>query len=245
MACIMLYSGIWRIVGQQIVVDSIGDSLYSNITLLPCVRVQGHTIVTYNGDITMLQLSSIINGQTVVNVTSQGRLTDAELAQCICNASIGQLSTRQLKDHFGLFQPDSPHTSFQAWAVEKGLWATWTTKGGKVKAVGANERIAELVKLGGESAELRVLRQFDAIRAMARADKDTAERLHKMETATNAPAEKAISNPLLPVLAGYETVTAAAIGRLNRLISQVSLDESTAWIADELTAVITELKVGK
>lgn len=201
----------------------------------------------------MLQLSSIINGQTVVNVTSKGRLTDAELAQCICNASIGQLSTRQLKDHFKLFQPDSPHTSFQAWAVEKGLWATWTTKAGKVKAVGANERIAELVKLGGESAELRVLRQFDAIRAMVRADKDTAERIHKMETATNAPAEKApekavekaVSNPLLPVLQGYETVTAAAIGRLNRLISQVSLDESTAWIADELQSVITELKVGK
>lgn len=201
----------------------------------------------------MLQLSSIINGQVVVNVSSQGRLTDEELAQCICNASIGQLSTRQLKDHFSLFQPDSPHTSFQAWAVEKGLWATWTTKAGKVKPVGANERIAELVKLGGESAELRVLRQFDAIRAMVRADKDTAERIHKMETATNSPTEKApekatekaVSNPLLPVLQGYETVTAAAIGRLNRLISQVSLDESTAWIVDELTAVITELRVGK
>lgn len=201
----------------------------------------------------MLQLSSIINGQTVVNVTAQGRLTDEELAQCICNASIGQLSTRQLKDHFSLFQPDSPHTSFQAWAVEKGLWATWTTKGGKIKPVGANERIAELVKLGGESAELRVLRQFDAIRAMVRADKDTAERLHKMETATNAPSEKspeksvekAISNPLLPVLQGYETVTATAIGRLNRLISQVSLSDETAWIAEELAAVIAELKVSK
>lgn len=201
----------------------------------------------------MLQLSSIINGQVVVNVSSQGRLTDAELAQCICNASVGALSTRQLMEHFKLFQPDSPHTSFQAWAVEKGLWATWTTKGGKIKPVGANERIAELVKLGGESAELRVLRQFDAIRAMVRADKDTAERLHKMESAVNAPAEKApekaadkaISNPLLPVLQGYETVTAAAIGRLNRLISQVSIDESTAWIASELQAVITELKVGK
>lgn len=202
----------------------------------------------------MLQLSSIINGQVVVNVTSHGRLTDAELAQCICNASIGQLSTRQLKDHFSLFQPDSPHTSFQAWAVEKGLWATWTTKSGKVKPVGANERIAELVKLGGESAELRVLRQYDAIRAMARADKDTAERLHKMETTTNAPAEKAteekatekaVSNPLLPVLQGYETVTASAIGRLNRLISQVSLSEDTAWIADELQSVIADLKVGK
>lgn len=201
----------------------------------------------------MLQLSSIINGQVVVNVSSQGRLTDAELAQCICNASIGQLSTRQLKAHFSLYQPDSPHTSYQAWAVEKGLWATWTTKAGKVKPVGANERIAELVKLGGESAELRVLRQFDAIRAMVRADKDTAERIHKMETATNAPeekapekaAEKAISNPLLPVLQDYETVTAAAIGRLNRLISQVSLDESTAWVADELIAVIADLKAGK
>ena len=201
----------------------------------------------------MLQLSSIINGKFVVNVSAQGRLTDEELAQCICNASIGQLSTRQLKDHFGLFQPDSPHTSFQAWAVEKGLWATWTTKGGKVKAVGCNERIAELVKLGGESAELRVLRQFDAIRAMVRADKDTAERLHKMESAVNAPAEKApekttdkaISNPLLPVLQGYETVTAAAIGRLNRLISHVSLSEDTAWIASELQAVIAELKIGK
>ena len=202
----------------------------------------------------MLQLSSIINGQTVVNVSSQGRLTDAELAQCICNASIGAMSTRQLMEHFKLFQPDSPHKSYQAWAVEKGLWATWTTKAGKIKPVGANERIAELVKLGGESAELRVLRQYDAIRAMVRADKDTAERLHKMESAVNAPAEKApaekaaekaVSNPLLPVLQGYETVTAAAIGRLNRLISQVSLDESTAWIADELTAVITELKIGK
>ena len=201
----------------------------------------------------MLQLSSIINGQVVVNVSSKGRLTDAELAQCICNASIGQLSTRQLKDHFGLFQPDSPHTSFQAWAVEKGLWATWTTKGGKVKPVGANERIAELVKLGGESAELRVIRQFDAIRAMVRADKDTAERLHKMESAVNTPAEKAsekapekaISNPLLPVLQGYETVTAAAIGRLNRLISQVSMSEDTAWIATELQSVIADLKVGK
>lgn len=201
----------------------------------------------------MLQLSSIVNGQVVVNVTSQGRLTDAELAQCICNASIGAMSTRQIMEHFKLFQPDSPHTSFQTWAVEKGLWATWTTKAGKVKPVGANERIAELVKLGGESAELRVLRQFDAIRAMVRADKDTAERLHKMETATNAPAEKApekpvekaISNPLLPVLSNYETVTAAAIGRLNRLISQVSLSEDTAWIADELTAVIAELRVSK
>ncbi len=137
--------------------------------------------------------------------------------------------------------------------MDNGLWATWTTKGGKVKPVGANERIAELVKLGGESAELRVLRQFDAIRAMVRADKDTAERLHKMESAVNAPAEKApekvaeqaVSNPLLPVLQGYETVTAAAIGRLNRLISQVSLDESTAWIASELQSVIAELKVGK
>lgn len=201
----------------------------------------------------MLQLSSIINGQTVVNVTSQGRLTDAELAQCICNASIGAMSTRQIMEHFKLFQPDSPHTSYQAWAVEKGLWATWTTKAGKIKPVGANERIAELVKLGGESAELRVLRQFDAIRAMVRADKDTAERLHKMETATNAPTEKkaekpieqAISNPLLPVLQGYETVTAAAIGRLNRLISQVSLSEDTAWIADELQSVIADLKVSK
>lgn len=201
----------------------------------------------------MLQLSSIINGQTVVNVSSQGRLTDAELAQCICNASIGQLSTRQLMEHFKLFQPTSPHTSYQAWAVEKGLWATWTTKSGKVKPKGANERIAELIKLGGDSAELRVLRQYDAIRVMDRNDKETTERLYKMETATDAPTEKApekptekaISNPLLPVLAGYETVTAAAIGRLNRLISQVSLDESTAWIADELQAVITELKVGK
>ena len=201
----------------------------------------------------MLQLSSIINGQAVVNVTSTGRLTDAELAQCVCNASIGAMSTRQIMEHFKLFQPDSPHTSFQTWAVEKGLWATWTTKGGKVKPVGANERIAELVKLGSESAELRVLRQFDAIRAMVRADKDTAERLHKMESAVNAPAEKspekaaeqAVSNPLLPVLQGYETVTAAAIGRLNRLISQVSLDDSTAWIATELQSVIAELKIGK
>ena len=49
----------------------------------------------------------------------------------------------------------------------------------------------------------------------------------------------------VPVLQGYETVTAAAIGRLNRLISQVSMDESTAWIADELQAVISELKVSK
>ena len=201
----------------------------------------------------MLQLSSIIIGQVVVNVTAQGRLTDAELAQCVCNASIGQLSTRQLKDHFSLLQPDSPHTSFQAWAVEKGLWATWTTKAGKIKPVGANERIAELVKLGGESAELRVLRQFDAIRSMVRADKDTAERIHKMETSTNAPAEKApekatekaVSNPLLPVLQDYETVTAAAIGRLNRLVAQFAMDESTAWAVNELQSVFADLKIGK
>lgn len=202
----------------------------------------------------MLQLSSIINGSQVVNVSSKGRLTDPELAQCICNASIGAMSTRQLMEHFKLFQPDSPHTAFQAWAVEKGLWATWTTKAGKIKPVGANERIAELVKLGGESAELRVLRQFDAIRAMVRADKDTAERLHKMESAVNAPAEKApaekatekaISNPLLPVLQGYETVTAAAIGRLNRLVAQFAMDESTAWAVNELQSIIADLKVGK
>lgn len=199
----------------------------------------------------MTTLSSIINGQSVVNVSAQGRLNDQEIAQCICNASIGALSTRQLLNHFALYQPDRPHASYQAWAVEKGLWATWTTKAGKIKPAGCNERKAELVKLGEDCAELRVLRQYDAIRVMFTADKETANRLHKMEQASNAPQEKsaekapeqAISNPLLPLVGRYETVAANTVGRLNRLMAQCALDDNLSWIVDELSDIVAGLKV--
>lgn len=199
----------------------------------------------------MVQLSTIINGNEVITVTSKGRLTDNEVAQCICNASVGALSTRQLLDHFRLFQAERPHQAFQTWAVEHGLWKTWLTKSGKIKPVGCNERKAELIK-SGDCAELRVLRQYDAIRVMFAADKETAERLLKMEQADNEPQEKtpspkepkkpqALSNPLLPALAHYETVTASAAGRLNRLMAQCSVDESLAWIALELRSIVKEL----
>lgn len=202
-----------------------------------------------------IQLSSIINGDFHVTVSAQGRLSDQEIAQCICNASIGALSTRQLLEHFRLFQADKPHMSYQSWALERGLWGTWTTKAGKVKPVGANERRAALIQSGeSDSPELRVLRQYDAIRAMLAADKETAARIHKMEQTAEKPAEKpadkeadkeAINvNPLLPVLDGLVSVQSAAIGRLNQLITQCSFDDSSAWIADELKAIVASLKAG-
>lgn len=197
-----------------------------------------------------IQLSSIISGNQVVPVTSQGRLVDSEIAQCICNASIGALSTRQLLEHFRLFQADKPHVSYQAWAVDHGLWKTWQTKSGKVKPVGCNERKAELAKLGeGDSAEARVLRQFDAIRIMFSADKETAERLHKMEASTKeAPVEKTVEEaktavPSLPPLVGLLTSQKdAASKRIARLLAQVEMDDSLSWIADELKAIKGELE---
>ena len=59
-----------------------------------------------------IQLSSIIAGNKVTKVTTtDARLTDQGIAQCICNASIGELSTRQLLAHFSLLRPDQPHNS--------------------------------------------------------------------------------------------------------------------------------------
>ena len=198
-----------------------------------------------------LTLGNIISGSQVVNVSAQGRLSDEEVAQCICNASVGSLSTRQLLEHFKLFQPDRPHTSFQAWAVEKGLWSTWTTKGGKIKPVGANERKAELATLGlAGNAEHRVLAQYDAIRVMFSADKDVAERIHKMDmTTTEVPAEKPADKDkpgvpaLPPLVASLQTVNETAAKRLNLLIGQVEIDESMTWIADELKAIRDSLKL--
>lgn len=82
-----------------------------------------------------------------------GRLTDAELAQCVCNASIGALSTRQLVDISEAVPAGFAPYIIQAWAVER-LVGHMDDQGHRIKPVGANERIAELVKLGGESAEL-------------------------------------------------------------------------------------------
>jgi len=201
----------------------------------------------------MVQLSSIIAGNVSVPVSAQGRLADTEIAQCVCNASVGALSTRQLLTHFALFQADKPHMSFQAWAVEHGLWATWVTKGGKVKPVGANERKAELVKLGlADNAESRVLRQFDALRVMFSADKETAERLHKMDQVAETPAEKPVESPKsqvpsLPPLVGLLTSQKKeASRRVTRLLSQIQIDpvlssESYGWLVDELKGLATDL----
>lgn len=199
-----------------------------------------------------IQLSSIINGDYHVNVSSLGRLSDEEVAQCICNASIGVLSTRQLLEHFKLFQADKPHVSYQSWAVERGLWATWTTKAGKIKPVGAGERKAELVKIHGDKAqgvaEYRVLCQYDCIRMMLSNDKDAAERLHKMdqiagETVEVKQPETAKPAPALPdVMANLITAKNDASQRLNRLIAQVAMDESLTWLSEELTAISALLK---
>lgn len=196
-----------------------------------------------------IQLSSIINGSVVVPVNTKGRLVDSEIAQCICNASVGALSTRQLLEHFRLFQADKPHIAYQSWAVEHGLWKTWQTKSGKVKPVGCNERKAELSKLGeSDGAEARVLRQFDAIRVMFAGDKETAERLHKMDvSAEEKPQEKTVevktAVPALPPLVGLLTSQKdAASKRIARLLAQVEMDESLTWIADELKAIKGELE---
>ena len=199
-----------------------------------------------------VQLSTIINGQAVVTVTSKGRLSDTEVAQCICNASVGALSTRQLLEHFKLFQADKPHIAYQSWAVEHGLWKTWTTKTNKTKPVGCNERKAELVKLGeSDSAESRVLRQFDAIRVMFAGDEETAERLHKMDvSADENPVEKKATEEkptvsLLPPLVGLLTSQKdAASKRIARLLAQVEMDETLSWIADELKAIRLDLDGG-
>lgn len=197
-----------------------------------------------------MTLSNIINGQAVVNVSASGRLSDTEVAQCICNASVGALSTRQLLEHFKLFQADKPHVSFQTWAVEHGLWKTWSTKAGKIKPIGANERLAELAKLGdGDGAEARTLRQYNAVRVMFSSDKDVAERIHKIDaTSEDTPQEKTVPEattvvPALPPLVSLLTSQKeAASKRIARLLATVELDESLSWIADELKAIRADLE---
>lgn len=197
-----------------------------------------------------MTLSNIIKGSTVITVSASGRLNDTEIAQCICNASVGALSTRQLLEHFRLFQADKPHMSFQVWAVEHGLWKCWTTKAGKTKPVGANERLAELSKLGdSDGAEARTIRQFNAIRVMASADKDATERIRKMDAAPeDAPQEKSVPEaqtavPSLPPLVSLLTSQKeAASKRIARLLTQVEMDESLSWIADELKAIRSDLE---
>lgn len=201
-----------------------------------------------------IQLSSIIAGNKVGKVMplGDGRLDDIGIAQAVCNASIGELSTRQLLAHFSLLRADQPHNSFRDWATEKGLWQTWTTKGGKVKPVNVGERRLALVQLHGDkaqaTAEWRVLSQYDALRVMLARDKDTADRLAKAAQAANAPKEVATPAPteqtkatLPDVSASTLSVSCQARQALAALSQELMRDDGYTWIADKLSAIISML----
>ncbi len=206
-----------------------------------------------------IQLSSIILGSSVVPVVSAGRLAPEEWAQCICNVAVVDGDTRKLLEHHKLFQADSPHKSYQDFAVESGLWATWLTKAGKSKPVGCNERKAELRSLYGdhakamaESAEYRVLTVYDRIRVMHSSDKASAEADAKLARKGEAvPEEKTVADnetavpSLPPLVQALQSVQTEAAMRLNKLISQVELDSSLDWIATELKAIRDGLNVAK
>ena len=198
-----------------------------------------------------IQLSSIILGSSVVPVVSAGRLAPSEWAQCVCNVAVTDGDTRRLLEHHKLFQADSPHKSYQDFAVESGLWATWLTKAGKTKPVGCNERKAELRTLYGdhakamaESAEYRVLTVYDRVRVMHSADKTAQEADAKLaRKGGEKPVEKTVADnetavPTLPPLVqALHSVQTEAAKRLNQLISQVEMDDSLEWIASELKAI--------
>ena len=206
-----------------------------------------------------IQLSSIILGSSVVPVVSAGRLAAEEWAQCVCNVAVVDGDTRRLLEHHKLFQADSPHKSYQDFAVESGLWATWVTKAGKSKPVGCNERKAELRSLHGdhakamaESAEYRVLTVYDRIRIMHSADKSAQEADVKLaRKGEEKPVEKTVTEsasavPALPPLVqALQSVQTEAQKRLNQLISQVEMDSSLDWIATELRAIRDGLAVTK
>lgn len=206
-----------------------------------------------------IQLSSIILGQAVIPVTSAGRLAPSEWAQCVCNVAVVDGDTRKLLEHHKLFQADSPHKSYQDFAVESGLWSTWITKAGKSKPVGCNERKAELRSLHGdhvkamaESAEYRVLVVYDRIRVMHSADKASAEADTKLaRKGEEKPVEKTVAEsatavPALPPLVqALQSVQTEAQKRLNQLISQVEMDTNLEWIAVELKAIRDGLNVTK
>ena len=206
-----------------------------------------------------IQLSSIILGSSVVSVSSSGRLAPEEWAQCICNVAVVDGDTRRLLEHHRLFQPDSPHKSYQDFAVEAGLWSTWLTKAGKSKPVGCNERKAELRSLYGghgkamaESAEYRVLVVYDRIRVMHSSDKAAAEADAKLaRKGEEKPVEKVVADnettvpSLPPLVQALQSVQTEAQKRLNQLISQVEMDDSLEWIASELKAIRDGLNVAK
>lgn len=205
-----------------------------------------------------IQLSSIILGSSVVPVSSNGRLAPEEWAQCVCNVAVVDGDTRKLLEHHKLFQADSPHKSYQDFAVESGLWATWLTKAGKSKPVGCNERKAELRSLYGghakamaESAEYRVLTVYDRVRVMHGADKTAQEADAKLARKSEEPVEKTVAEsatavPALPPLVqAFQSVQTEAQKRLNQLISQVEMDDSLEWIAVELKAIRDGLNVTK
>jgi len=200
-----------------------------------------------------IQLSSIISGNSSITVSTMGRLNDSEIAQCICNASIGVASTRQLLNHFRLFQADRPQQSYQAWATERGLWLTWTTKAGKVKPVDAGKRKAELVALHTREivdtvAEWRILCQYEAIRAMVSSEKALDERLHKMEQdGQEAPQErpvevKEVVPSLPPLVALLTSQRDESKRRLHCLLATIDMDDSLVWIAEELRSIITNME---
>lgn len=206
-----------------------------------------------------MQLSSIILGSSVVPVVSAGRLAPAEWAQCVCNVAVVDGDTRRLLEHHKLFQADSPHKSYQDFAVESGLWATWLTKAGKSKPVGCNERKAELRAIHGghgkamaESAEYRVLTVYDRIRVMHSSDKAAVEADAKLaRKGEERPVEKTVADnetavpSLPPLVQALQTVQADAQRRLNQLISQVEMDNSLEWIAVELKAIRDGLAAAK
>ena len=206
-----------------------------------------------------IQLSSIILGSSVIPVTSVGRLAPSEWAQCVCNVAVTDGDTRKLLEHHRLFQPDTPHKSYQDFAVETGLWSTWLTKAGKSKPVGCNERKAELRSLYGghgkamaESAEYRVLVVYDRIRVMHSADKASAEADAKLaRKGEEKPVEKVVADnettvPTLPPLVqALQSVQMDAQKRLNQLIAQVEMDSSLDWIASELKSIRDGLNVAK
>ena len=212
-----------------------------------------------------IQLSSIIAGNKVSKVTTQdARLTDQGIAQCICNASIGELSTRQLLAHFSLLRPDQPHNSFRDWACDKGLWKTWTTKGGKVKPLNVGERRHELQQIHGKDAskqaEWRVLAQYDALRVMLARDKDLADKAEKDRQSKLTPEERAALLPPEPpkppqqaqapqvhnlpsVTDRYQTIADQARHKAARLLAMVGIDSELSWIATELQGIVDTLTI--
>lgn len=191
-------------------------------------------------------IANIVNGLSI-GIYQHG--SDEWIAGKVWESDQGQRAVTELADYFRKINPDNPHGSFRERMVACGLWKTWTTKAGKVKAVGVMERKSELKALYPDSfrdhAEWRVICAFECLRVQLSTDK--ALERHEAEAAAKSAAKeteaagkagetgKAGKAGKAGGLVQVETSPVKdALGIINRVLAQMEMDDSMADLAGEL-----------